>query len=44
MDIVTAVWLSLVAGAFVAGFFVGKRHGIRIASAAATLKDTVGKV
>ncbi len=44
MDIATAVWLTLIVGGFVAGFFVGKRHGIRIASAAATLKDTVGKV
>ena len=44
MDIVTAVWLSLVAGAFVTGFFLGKRHGVRITKAAATLKDTVGKM
>lgn len=44
MDIVTFVWLAVAVGAFVAGFFVGKRHGIRIASAASFLKDTVGKL
>lgn len=30
--------------AFVVGFFVGKKHGIRVALAAKTLKDTVGKL
>ncbi len=29
---------------FVVGFFVGKRHGQRVEKAAATLKDTVGKL
>lgn len=44
MDIVTAVWLSLVVGAFVAGFFVGKRHGVRAERGAKALKETVGKL
>lgn len=33
----------LIVGAFVAGFFVGKKNGQRFVTAAGTLKDTVGK-
>ncbi|MDA8122232.1 MAG: hypothetical protein M0Z38_06675 [Deltaproteobacteria bacterium] len=44
MDIVTAVWLSLVAGAFVAGFFVGGKHKERTMKAMRILKNTAGKL
>ena len=29
---------------FVVGFFVGKKHGARVAAAGTALKDTIGKV
>ncbi len=44
MNIQVIVVLALIAGAFVAGFFVGKRHGVRVAAAASLLKNTVGKL
>lgn len=47
-DIGTYVWLIVALGAFVVGFFVGKKHGIRVEKAASTIresaKSTVGKL
>lgn len=34
----------IVVACFVAGFLVGKKHGQRLAAAAFTLKDTVGRL
>jgi len=34
----------LIVVAFVVGFFVGKKHGIRVVRGAGALKDTVGKL
>lgn len=47
-DAGTYVWLLIALCAFIVGFFVGKRHGIRVEQAANTIKEsaksTVGKL